>query len=280
MSFARDLNTVTGTGNPVQMQDLSYLWEALSALALTYDANAIRIISGFAISGTNIGGGVICFQNNAYILSANTATVGQYLYAQQSQTEQRVYEDGATRYVYNRYVVRASNSPTSEGIGTLIGQATADNLNTWKAPRIGEGAIARTQISPNSIGSLSFERISTSVSFSLVDGTSEFREIDTGSGTDGLLVNECRFTYGNRNTAFGFFFNTSRFPDSTNDILFAIPRVISLHNDLDNIVSLVSSTGVGGNYAQLRIDYISESLPALATGSVSIDWFLILRNNA
>lgn len=155
MSFVRDLNTVAGTGNPVQLQDLSYLWEAVAALAQTMDPDTIRIMSGFAVggsgSGSSIGGGIICFQNNAYILSANTATVGQYLYAQQTQVEQRVYEDGATRYMYTTYVVRVSNSATSTGIGVLIGQATEANLAIWKQAYIADGTLPGIKIAPASI---------------------------------------------------------------------------------------------------------------------------------
>lgn len=153
MSFVRDLNTVAGTGNPVQLQDLSYLWEAFAALAQTMDPDTIRIMSGFALSGSSIGGGVICFQNNAYILSANTATVGQYLYAQQTQIEQRVYEDGATRYMYTTYIVRASNSATSTGIGTLIGRATADNISMWKQAYIADNTLSGSKILTSSITS-------------------------------------------------------------------------------------------------------------------------------
>ena len=96
MAGIKNINVVSGTGNPVQMQDLQNLWSAINSL-LRSTKTPISIVAGFATAnsstGTNIGEGIICYQGQAYYLAANSAKIGQYLYANTIQDEQRVYED-------------------------------------------------------------------------------------------------------------------------------------------------------------------------------------------
>ena len=144
MAGIKNINVVSGTGNPVQMQDLQNLWSAINSL-LRSTKTPISIVAGFATAnsstGTNIGEGIICYQGQAYYLAANSAKIGQYLYANTIQDEQRVYEDGTTRYTYQDYVVNAADNASASGIGTLIGQATATNLAAWKVGVIADGSI-------------------------------------------------------------------------------------------------------------------------------------------
>lgn len=144
MAGIKNINVVSGTGNPVQMQDLQNLWSAINSL-LRSTKTPISIVAGFATAnsstGTNIGEGIICYQGQAYYLAANSAKIGQYLYANTIQDEQRVYEDGMTRYTYQDYVVNAADNASASGIGTLIGQATATNLAAWKVGVIADGSI-------------------------------------------------------------------------------------------------------------------------------------------
>lgn len=131
MAGIKNINVISGTGNPVQMQDLQNLWSAINSL-LRSTKTPISIVAGFATAnndtGTNIGEGIICYQGQAYYLAADVAKIGQYLYANTIQDEQRVYEDGTMRYTYQDYVVNAAANASASGIGTLIGQATAANL--------------------------------------------------------------------------------------------------------------------------------------------------------
>ena len=149
MAGIKNINVVSGTGNPVQMQDLQNLWSAINSL-LRSTKTPISIVAGFATAnsstGTNIGEGIICYQGQAYYLAANSAKIGQYLYANTIQDEQRVYEDGATRYTYQDYVVNAADNASASGIGTLIGQATAANLAAWKVGVIADGSITRAML--------------------------------------------------------------------------------------------------------------------------------------
>lgn len=154
MAGIKNINVVSGTGNPVQMQDLQNLWSAINSL-LRSTKTPISIVAGFATAnsstGTNIGEGIICYQGQAYYLAANSAKIGQYLYANTIQDEQRVYEDGATRYTYQDYVVNAADNASASGIGTLIGQATAANLAAWKVGLIADGSITGAMLADGAV---------------------------------------------------------------------------------------------------------------------------------
>ena len=154
MAGIKNINVVSGTGNPVQMQDLQNLWSAINSL-LRSTKTPISIVAGFATAnsstGTNIGEGIICYQGQAYYLAADVAKIGQYLYANTIQDEQRVYEDGATRYTYQDYVVNAADNASASGIGTLIGQATAANLAAWKVGVIADGSITGAMLADGAV---------------------------------------------------------------------------------------------------------------------------------
>lgn len=154
MAGIKNINVVSGTGNPVQMQDLQNLWNAINSL-LRSTKTPISIVAGFATAnnntGTNIGEGIICYQGQAYYLAADVAKIGQYLYINTIQDEQRVYEDGTTRYTYQDYVVNASDNPSAVGIGTLIGQATAANLTAWKMVVIPDGSITGSMLADGAV---------------------------------------------------------------------------------------------------------------------------------
>ena len=157
MAGIKNINVVSGTGNPVQMQDLQNLWSAINSL-LRSTKTPISIVAGFATAnsstGTNIGEGIICYQGQAYYLAANSAKIGQYLYANTIQDEQRVYEDGATRYTYQDYVVNAADNASASGIGTLIGQATAANLAAWKVGVIADGSITGAMLADGAVAAV------------------------------------------------------------------------------------------------------------------------------
>lgn len=154
MAGIKNINVVSGTGNPVQMQDLQNLWSAINSL-LRSTKTPISIVAGFATAnnntGTNIGEGIICYQGQAYYLAANSAKIGQYLYANTIQDEQRVYEDGTTRYTYQDYVVNAADNASASGIGTLIGQATATNLASWKVGTIADGSVTTAMLADGAV---------------------------------------------------------------------------------------------------------------------------------
>lgn len=154
MAGIKNINVISGTGNPVQMQDLQNLWSAINSL-LRSTKTPISIVAGFATAnndtGTNIGEGIICYQGQAYYLAADVAKIGQYLYANTMQDEQRVYEDGATRYTYQDYVVNAAANASASGIGTLIGQATAANLAAWKVGVLSDGSVTAAMLADGAV---------------------------------------------------------------------------------------------------------------------------------
>ena len=154
MAGIKNINVVSGTGNPVQMQDLQNLWSAINSL-LRSTKTPISIVAGFATAnndtGTNIGEGIICYQGQAYYLAADVAKIGQYLYANTIQDGQRVYEDGTTRYTYQDYVVNAAANASASGIGTLIGQATAANLAAWKVGVLSDGSVTAAMLADGAV---------------------------------------------------------------------------------------------------------------------------------
>lgn len=154
MAGIKNINVISGTGNPVQMQDLQNLWSAINSL-LRSTKTPISIVAGFATAnnntGTDIGEGIICYQGQAYYLPTNTAKIGQYLYANTIQDEQRVYEDGTTRYTYQDYVVNAAANASASGIGTLIGQATAANLAAWKVGVLSDGSVTAAMLADGAV---------------------------------------------------------------------------------------------------------------------------------
>lgn len=154
MAGIKNINVISGTGNPVQMQDLQNLWSAINSL-LRSTKTPISIVAGFATAnndtGTNIGEGIICYQGQAYYLAADVAKIGQYLYASTIQDEQRVYEDGATRYTYQDFVVNAAANASASGIGILIGQATAANLAAWKVGALSDGSVTAAMLADGAV---------------------------------------------------------------------------------------------------------------------------------
>lgn len=195
MAGIKNINVVSGTGNPVQMQDLQNLWSAINSL-LRSTKTPISIIAGFATAnnntGTNIGEGIICYQGQAYYLPTNTAKIGQYLYANTIQDEQRVYEDGTTRYTYQDYVVNAADNASASGIGTLIGQATATNLASWKVGVLSDGSVTAAMLADGAVttpklanGAVTAAKIADGAVGSLQIGT---EAIKNGNIQDGQIT--------------------------------------------------------------------------------------------
>lgn len=197
MAGIKNINVVSGTGNPVQMQDLQNLWSAINSL-LRSTKTPISIIAGFATAnsstGTNIGEGIICYQGQAYYLAANSAKIGQYLYANTIQDEQRVYEDGTTRYTYQDYVVNAADNASASGIGTLIGQATAANLAAWKVGVLSDGSVTAAMLADGAVttpklanGAVTAEKIADGAVGYLQIGT---EAIKNGNIQDGQITGD------------------------------------------------------------------------------------------
>lgn len=195
MAGIKNIHVVSGTGNPVQMQDLQNLWSAINSL-LRSTKTPISIVAGFATAnsstGTNIGEGIICYQGQAYYLAANSAKIGQYLYANTIQDEQRVYEDGTTRYTYQDYVVNAADNASASGIGTLIGQATATNLASWKVGVLSDGSVTAAMLADGAVttpklanGAVTAAKIADGAVGSLQIGT---EAIKNGNIQDGQIT--------------------------------------------------------------------------------------------
>lgn len=189
MSGIKNINVVSGTGNPVQMQDLQNLWSAINSL-LRSTKTPISIVAGFATAnnntGTNIGEGIICYQGQAYYLAAGVAKIGQYLYINTIQDEQRVYEDGATRYTYQDYVVNAADNASASGIGTLIGQATAANLTAWKMGVIADGSVTTAMLADGAVTTPKLAAQAVTAA-KIADGAVGYAQIGAGAIKNGNI---------------------------------------------------------------------------------------------
>lgn len=192
MAGIKNINVISGTGNPVQMQDLQNLWSAINSL-LRSTKTPISIVAGFATAnndtGTNIGEGIICYQGQAYYLAADVAKIGQYLYANTIQDEQRVYEDGATRYTYQDYVVNAAANASASGIGTLIGQATAANLAAWKVGVLSDGSVTAAMLADGAVTTPKLANGAVT-SAKIADGAVGYAQIADGTVTAGKIETE------------------------------------------------------------------------------------------
>lgn len=189
MAGIKNINVVSGTGNPVQMQDLQNLWSAINSL-LRSTKTPISIVAGFATAnsstGTNIGEGIICYQGQAYYLAANSAKIGQYLYANTIQDEQRVYEDGTTRYTYQDYVVNAADNASASGIGTLIGQATAANLAAWKVGVLSDGSVTAAMLADGAVTTPKLANSAVTTA-KIADGAVGYLQIGTAAIKNGNI---------------------------------------------------------------------------------------------
>lgn len=192
MAGIKNINVISGTGNPVQMQDLQNLWSAINSL-LRSTKTPISIVAGFATAnnntGTNIGEGIICYQGQAYYLAANVAKIGQYLYANTIQDEQRVYEDGTTRYTYQDYVVNAAANASASGIGTLIGQATAANLAAWKVGVLSDGSVTAAMLADGAVTTPKLANSAVTTA-KIADGAVGYAQIADGAVTAGKIEPE------------------------------------------------------------------------------------------
>lgn len=192
MAGIKNINVISGTGNPVQMQDLQNLWSAINSL-LRSTRTPISIVAGFATAnndtGTNIGEGIICYQGQAYYLAADVAKIGQYLYANTIQDEQRVYEDGTTRYTYQDYVVNAAANASASGIGTLIGQATAANLAAWKVGVLSDGSVTAAMLADGAVTTPKLANGAVT-SAKIADGAVGYAQIADGTITAGKIEAE------------------------------------------------------------------------------------------
>lgn len=192
MAGIKNINVISGTGNPVQMQDLQNLWSAINSL-LRSTKTPISIVAGFATAnsstGTNIGEGIICYQGQAYYLAADVAKIGQYLYANTIQDEQRVYEDGTTRYTYQDYVVNAAANASASGIGTLIGQATAANLAAWKVGVLSDGSVTAAMLADGAVTTPKLANSAVTTA-KIADGAVGYAQIADGAVTAGKIETE------------------------------------------------------------------------------------------
>lgn len=134
MSILRINSANPGVKRPLKVEDLANLWEGIeSALAQGTDGKP-RIICGFDVNVYNeIEPGIIAFNGHLYMYDGElNLLVGFDVYAAELSTgDTRVLGDGTTQiFSYERVI---TDSPDTPG-AVLIGTASVENLEAWKAP--------------------------------------------------------------------------------------------------------------------------------------------------
>lgn len=128
---------------PVFVRDLQDVWDGLNNALAWPSLASPRIISGFAISGTTIGPGVVSYGGKLYFKSTNT-TLGAVHYGHTVESDNRIYFDGSTRPMSydNTCDVTATGGTTNVNLGTF----TQANIEAWVMPRIGTGLITTAML--------------------------------------------------------------------------------------------------------------------------------------
>lgn len=134
MSILKINSANPGVKRPLRVEDLANLWEGIeSALAQGTDGKP-RIICGFNTNDYDeFEPGIIAFNGHLYMYDAELSLqVGSDIYAAEISTgDTRVLGDGTTQiFSYARVITDNSTAPGA----VLIGEATLENLEAWKAP--------------------------------------------------------------------------------------------------------------------------------------------------
>lgn len=134
MSILRINSANPGVKRPLKVEDLANLWEGIeSALAQGTDGKP-RIICGFDVNDYDeVEPGIIAFNGHLYMHDGELSLqVGFDVYAEELSTgDTRVLGDGTTQiFSYARVITDNPDTPDA----VLIGTASVENLEAWKAP--------------------------------------------------------------------------------------------------------------------------------------------------
>lgn len=134
MSILRINSANPGVKRPLKVEDLANLWEGIeSALAQGTDGKP-RIICGFDVNDYNeLEPGIIAFNGHLYMYDGELSLQVDFdIYAAEISTgDTRVLGDGTTQiFSYARVI---TDNPDTPG-AVLIGTASVENLEAWKAP--------------------------------------------------------------------------------------------------------------------------------------------------
>lgn len=162
MSILRINSANPGVKRPLKVEDLANLWEGIeSALAQGTDGKP-RIICGFDVNDYDeVEPGIIAFNGHLYMYDGELSLqVGFDVYAAELSTgDTRVLGDGTTQiFSYARVI---TDNPDTPG-AVLIGTASVENLEAWKAPlaipgnsiltpMLANGSVTRPKLADESI---------------------------------------------------------------------------------------------------------------------------------
>lgn len=179
-------NANPGVKRPIKVEDLANIWEGLDNALATGVYGTPRIICGFDVGDDyNLTAGVIAFQGKLYLYDATTPiTVDAYLYGAEISTgDNRTMGDGTTQlFSYARKVV---TQPTGN---VLIGEATYENLDLWKAAYIPTGGVTSDMIADFAVTPIKLANNSISTP-KLQDFSVTTQKIGTDAVTSSKIAN-------------------------------------------------------------------------------------------
>ena len=138
MASVKIMNVLEGTGNRVLMPDLAFAVNQSVYMGSAYNVPvgvSAFIIGGFTqVAGDTYNGGYIWFNGNVYGSDSPTFTIGQYMYANQTPSSQRIAQDNTPYYAYTEYTYSFSPTKISGRDNDLIISTplTQEIINTLK----------------------------------------------------------------------------------------------------------------------------------------------------
>lgn len=270
MSILRINSANPGVKRPLKVEDLANLWEGIeSALAQGTDGKP-RIICGFDVNDYDeVEPGIIAFNGHLYMYDGELSLqVGFDVYAAELSTgDTRVLGDGTTQiFSYARVI---TDNPDTPG-AVLIGTASVENLEAWKAPlaipgnsiltpMLANGSVTGPKLADESVtgGKISDESITGS---KLVDGAVETMQLANSAVQMAKIAYNLRpCTTGNAQQSITMTFTNQMYslpnliiaPNSSGYGLWDIKTLYVSPSGTGNYTLTIMTNGFSSNFADM-----------------------------
>lgn len=270
MSILRINSANPGVKRPLKVEDLANLWEGIeSALAQGTDGKP-RIICGFDVNDYDeVEPGIIAFNGHLYMYDGELSLqVGFDVYAAELSTgDTRVLGDGTTQiFSYARVI---TDNPDTPG-AVLIGTASVENLEAWKAPlaipgnsiltpMLANGSVTGPKLADESVtgGKISDESITGS---KLVDGAVKTMQLANSAVQMAKIAYNLRpCTTGNAQQSFTMTFTNQTYnlpnliiaPNSSGYGLWDIKTLYVSPSGTGDYTLTIMTNGFSSNFADM-----------------------------
>lgn len=270
MSILRINSANPGVKRPLKVEDLANLWEGIeSALAQGTDGKP-RIICGFDVNDYDeVEPGIIAFNGHLYMYDGELSLqVGFDVYAAELSTgDTRVLGDGTTQiFSYARVI---TDNPDTPG-AVLIGTASVENLEAWKAPlaipgnsiltpMLANGSVTGPKLADESVtgDKIADESITGSKLVDGVVGTMQLANSAVQMAKIAYNLRPC--TTGNAQQSFTMTFTNQTYnlpnliiaPNSSGYGLWDIKTLYVSPSSTGNYTLTIMTNGFGSNFADM-----------------------------